>query len=228
MKKILILSLSVSMIFAGLSVGYYYSIYLPGQNRQETLTPKVFKEGEVTGIEDVPVEVETTPSPTPTGILSTLKTTPTPTSLIIAPTNIPEPEVKTEQVHATDDLTNLLNESKIREAERKASEAENCQRSTETYSNCVENFNRSMDEYADCQERKNNEMQEYNDKMQKYSECINEYNDKLEDYNKCTDPNSVWYSSFCAEPHNSCYKPFPLYPGSCLKPMNWCTKPHCL
>ncbi|PJC32309.1 hypothetical protein CO051_03405 [Candidatus Roizmanbacteria bacterium CG_4_9_14_0_2_um_filter_39_13] len=127
------------------------------------------------------------------------------------PTTIPTAKIERynfETYSFTDDY-------KINEAERKAREAESCQRSTEIYSNCMEDFNRSMEHYADCNIRKNEE-------MEKYSTCIDKYNNDLERFDQCFENASKY--TFCPKPENFCYKPLNT---SCLKPMNWCTKPYC-
>jgi len=117
------------------------------------------------------------------------------------------------------------------EAETRAREAEECQRKTAVYLKCTNDFNESMSDYADCQERSNDVMQKYNDDMQEYSECVNDYNEDLDAYNDCVD----LYTRIggrpdisCSKPFsNSCRKPTTVYPGSCLKPKSWCTKPSC-
>lgn len=216
------------MIIISLSIGYYYSVSLPRRDRQQTLTPKVLGEGEVKVVEDTPVEAEINPptvilsTPDPIAVNPTPINTPIPTPLTTDSASTAEPEIKTNPI-----IINRTVETTDWEAERRAREAEECQRKTTVYSKCVDDFNESMTRYAECQKRNNETIQTYNDKMEKYSECVDQYNGKLEEYNECMDPDSWRHSSFCYKPSNYCSKPFPVYSSSCNKPANWCTKPYC-
>lgn len=206
MKKILLLSLAFSMIIAGSSVGYYYSIYLPRRDEQETLTKGFFKE-EVKGAEDTSVETETTSQveilPIPDAVITT------PTTVHTEPIDMPEPAYNSNASSVYDEF--------------KARQAEDCQRQNDKYSKCMEDFNEEMDRYLSCEEVNRDFQDNYTKEMENYQRCMDDYQNDLETYYTCLN-----HSSVCSKPSTMfCHKPMNPYSQYCQKPTNFCRKPNC-
>ncbi len=115
MRKWMLISITISMLIASLSVAYYFVYYLPKQN--------IKPETEVMGVADMSSPTNTptnTPTPTPTN-KPRATTVPLPTN---TPLPTPTPEVETESVYiepkyfqCQKDKTNEIREANIERVE---------------------------------------------------------------------------------------------------------------